>query len=56
MKPYMKEGAAGVEKRLRELNAELACVMARTCTKDTAHFDPTTLRKKNWEGHNWSLV
>ncbi|MCC8105638.1 MAG: alpha-hydroxy-acid oxidizing protein [Clostridiales bacterium] len=48
VKPYMKEGAPGVENRLRELNAELRGIMSRTCTLDTAHFDPTTLRKKDW--------
>lgn len=48
IKPYAKDGAAGVERRLRELTAELRCVMSRTCTLDTSHFDPSTLRKKTW--------
>jgi isopentenyl diphosphate isomerase/L-lactate dehydrogenase-like FMN-dependent dehydrogenase len=48
VKPYMKEGADGVQRRLGELNDELRCVMSRTCTFDTKSFDPTTVRKKNW--------
>lgn len=48
VKPYIKEGAEGVQHRLQELTAELRCIMSRTCTPNLASMDPTTLRKKNW--------
>jgi isopentenyl diphosphate isomerase/L-lactate dehydrogenase-like FMN-dependent dehydrogenase len=48
IRPYMQEGAEGVERRLHELNDELRCIMSRTCTYDTHCFDPSTVRKKNW--------
>lgn len=48
VKPYMKDGAAGVAGRLNELNMELRTVMGRTATPDTKSFDSSTVRKKNW--------
>lgn len=45
---YTKEGAAGVEKRLRQLTGELRGVMARTGACDLKHIDPTTVRIKTW--------
>lgn len=48
VKPYMQEGAEGVHRRLKELTAQLRCVMSRTCTPNLEEMDPTTLRKKNW--------
>lgn len=48
VQPYRTEGAPGIEARLRQLNGELRGAMARTGTRDTAHFDPTVLRRKTW--------
>ena len=48
IKPYMEKGADGVYERLNVLNSELRCVMSRTGTPDTKHFDATTLRKRDF--------
>jgi len=48
VKPYMTEGADGVEKRLLQLNNELRACMSRTGTADVNSFDATTVRKKNF--------
>ena len=48
VKPYMEKGADGVYEQLTEQNNELKCIMGRTGTLDVKHFDPTTLRKRNF--------
>ncbi len=46
MNPLKEEGAAGVQKRMEDMTAELAAVMARTCSHDLKHIDPNILWKK----------
>lgn len=42
----IKEGAAGVEKRITAMNSELAGVMARTGSPDIYHIDPSVIWKR----------
>lgn len=44
----LKEGKAGVTRRINELNRELSTVMARTNVKDLKSFDPSVIHYKNW--------
>lgn len=39
-------GAEGVRKKIEEMTKELAGVMARTCSKDLAHIDPSVIWRK----------
>lgn len=48
VRPYMEKGADGVYDQLTELNNELRCIMGRTCTPDTKHFDASTIRKRDF--------
>ncbi len=43
MKPLAENGADGVQKRIQEMNEELSGVMARTCSKDMDHIDPSLI-------------
>lgn len=44
----LKEGRAGVTRRINELSRELSTVMARTNVKDLKSFDPSVIHYKNW--------
>ncbi len=44
----LKEGKAGVTRRINELNRELSTVMARTNVKDLKSFDSSVIHYKNW--------
>ena len=41
--PYLKDGAGSVAGRIREMDAELRGVMARTGVKDLSSMDPTLI-------------
>lgn len=45
MGPLADEGAEGVRRKITELTQELSGVMARTCTADVRHIDPSLIRK-----------
>lgn len=45
---YRKEGAKGVEARLRQLTGELRGALARTGSPDILHIDPTVVRRRTW--------
>lgn len=45
---YREEGAAGIVAKMNQLTSELRGAMARTSTPDVLHFDPSTVRKKDW--------
>lgn len=47
MKP-LKDGSEAVTKRIREMNGELAAVMARTGTKSLADMDAKVIRRRNF--------
>lgn len=42
---FMKESTAGVTAAFTRINDELRACMARTCTKDTLSFDPSTVHR-----------
>jgi isopentenyl diphosphate isomerase/L-lactate dehydrogenase-like FMN-dependent dehydrogenase len=46
MDPLKENGADGVQKRIEEITAEMASVMARTCSGDIRHIDPSVIWKK----------
>lgn len=46
MNPLKENGADGVQKRIEEITAEMASVMARTCSADIRHIDPSVIWKK----------
>jgi hypothetical protein len=46
MDPLKESGADGVQKRIEEITAEMASVMARTCSGDIRHIDPNVIWKK----------
>lgn len=46
MEPLKSEKAAGVQKKLEEMTEELAGMMARTCSHDIRHIDPTVIWKR----------
>lgn len=48
VQPYMKQGAPGVESRLRQLSGELRGALARTGSRDIRSIDPTVIRRKTW--------
>lgn len=43
MDPLSEEGAKGVEKKISEMTQELSGVMARTCSADIGHIDPSVI-------------
>lgn len=48
MNPLKENGAEGVRKRIKDMTAELAAVMARTCSKELRHIDPNIIWNKNF--------
>lgn len=46
--PLLKQGAATVSKRINDMTAELAGVMARTGIKDLNSMDPTVIHRREW--------
>lgn len=44
----LEQGHAGVEKRMREMNGELKCVMARTGARTIKDIDPSVLRFRDF--------
>ncbi|NLK86516.1 MAG: alpha-hydroxy-acid oxidizing protein [Clostridiaceae bacterium] len=45
MGPLAEEGAEGVHRKITELTQELSGVMARTCSADIHHIDPSLIRR-----------
>ncbi len=43
LKPFAQDGAKGVAEKLRQMTAELAGVMARTCSPDIQSIDPDVI-------------
>ncbi len=46
MNPLTDEGAIGVQKKIEELTEELCGTMARTCSPDIRHIDPSVIWKR----------
>ena len=46
MKPLSENGAEGVKNIIQHQTIELASAMARTCSPDIMHIDPSVIRKK----------
>lgn len=46
--PLLKQGAATVSKRINDMTAELAGVMARTGIKDLNSMDSTVIHRREW--------
>jgi hypothetical protein len=46
MNPLKENGAAGVQKRIEDITAQLAAVMARTGSPDIRHIDPNVIWKR----------
>lgn len=46
--PLLKDGGSAVSRRINQMTAELAGVMARTGVADLGHFDPTVIHKRNF--------
>lgn len=46
--PLLKQGAATVSKRINDMTAELAGVMARTGIKDLNSMEPTVIHRREW--------
>lgn len=46
--PYLKDGAEAVAQRMREMNGELAGVMARTGVRSLACMDPTVIHRRTF--------
>jgi isopentenyl diphosphate isomerase/L-lactate dehydrogenase-like FMN-dependent dehydrogenase len=46
MDPLVQDGSAGVRAKIEEMTQELAGAMARTCSKDIAHIDPSVIWKR----------
>ena len=44
----LKEGSAGVTKRILEMNRELMSIMARTGAKSLAEIDPLVIHYRNF--------
>jgi 4-hydroxymandelate oxidase len=44
MGPLAEDGAEGVRRKIAELTQELSGVMARTCSADVRHIDPSLIR------------
>jgi len=43
MPPIQQQGAAGCQRTLEDITAELAAAMARTGSRDVRHIDPSLL-------------
>lgn len=43
LRPLLKEGAVGVERKVREMNDQLVELMTYTGVRDTSSFDPTVI-------------
>ena len=48
MEPLKKHGSMGVRDQISKMTDELAGVMARTCSRDLNHIDPSVLHQRNW--------
>ncbi len=48
MDPLREKGAEGVKNKIREMTEELAGVMARTCSPDIRHIDPSVIWHRNF--------
>lgn len=46
MNPLSESGAEGIKKTVFEITSQLAGAMARTCSPDLAHIDPSLIRTK----------
>ncbi|MCL2775504.1 MAG: alpha-hydroxy-acid oxidizing protein [Oscillospiraceae bacterium] len=46
MGPLSESGAEGIAKKVREITAQLAGAMARTCSHDISHIDPSLIWKR----------
>lgn len=46
MNPLAEDGAKGVKKKIEEMTEELAGAMARTCSADIGHIDPSLIWKR----------
>ena len=47
MQPIIERGAQGAADVISAVTAELAGAMARTCSPDITHIDPTVLWRRN---------
>ncbi|MDP4089476.1 MAG: alpha-hydroxy acid oxidase [Bacillota bacterium] len=47
MGPVKNDGAKGVQKKIEDITAELAGAMARTCSPDIMHIDPSVIWKRD---------
>lgn len=47
MEPLKRDGAEGVKNQIIKMTEELAGVMARTCSTDICHIDPSVIWKRN---------
>lgn len=47
MEPLKKNGSDGVKNQILKMTEELAGVMARTCSRDLSHIDPSVIWHKN---------
>ena len=48
MEPLKKNGSMGVRDQIRKMTEELAGVMAKTCSPDLNHIDPSVIHQRNW--------
>ena len=48
MEPLKKNGSMGVKDQIIQMTEELAGVMARTCSPDLRHIDPSVIHHRNW--------
>lgn len=49
MESLRVNGSTGVRDQIRKMTEELAGVMARTCSPDLNHIDPSVIYHKNWQ-------
>lgn len=56
MKAISKSGAQGAADTIAEITAELAGMMARTCSPDVGHIDPSLLWRRGGGKHGFSSV
>jgi len=48
MGPLSESGADGISRTARDMTAQLAGAMARTCSPDISHIDPSLIRAKKF--------
>lgn len=48
MDPLKQNGSMGVRDHIIQMTEELAGVMARTCSPDLKHIDPSVIHQRNW--------